>query len=91
MTSVGEVTAGVGRGRIFFFVRPAGIRTGNLSLMRRVWYHKTTASAILDDAWFVTNSRQIAANLAEFATGLYHAISRNAPTEVFERFDEHAS
>jgi hypothetical protein len=26
-------------------VRPAGNRTGNLSLMRRVWYHKTTASA----------------------------------------------
>jgi hypothetical protein len=28
-----------------FFVRPAGNRTGDLSLMRRVWYHKTTASA----------------------------------------------
>jgi hypothetical protein len=28
-----------------FFVRPAGNRGGNLSLMRRVWYHKTTASA----------------------------------------------
>jgi hypothetical protein len=26
-------------------VRPAGNRTGDLSLMRRVWYHKTTASA----------------------------------------------
>jgi hypothetical protein len=32
---------------MFFFVRPAGNRTGNLLLMRRVWYHKTTASALL--------------------------------------------
>jgi hypothetical protein len=29
-----------------FLVRPAGNRTGDLSLMRRVWYHKTTASAL---------------------------------------------
>jgi hypothetical protein len=29
-----------------FLVRPAGNQTGDLSLMRRVWYHKTTASAL---------------------------------------------
>jgi hypothetical protein len=29
-----------------FLVRPAGNRTSDLSLMRRVWYHKTTASAL---------------------------------------------
>jgi hypothetical protein len=45
MTSVGEVTAEEGRGRKCFLVRPAGNRTGNLSLMRRLWYYKTTASA----------------------------------------------
>jgi hypothetical protein len=28
-------------------VRPAGNRTSDLSLMRRVWYHKTTASALV--------------------------------------------
>jgi hypothetical protein len=43
MTSVGEVTAEEGREK--FFVHPAGNRTGDLSLMRRGWYHKTIASA----------------------------------------------
>jgi hypothetical protein len=43
MTSVGEVTAEEGREK--FLVHPAGNRTGNLSLMRRGWYHKTIASA----------------------------------------------
>jgi hypothetical protein len=28
-------------------VHPAGNRTGDLSLMRRGWYHKTIASALL--------------------------------------------
>jgi hypothetical protein len=46
MTSVGEVTAEEGRGRKWFFVRPAANRTGELWLMRLVWYHKTTASAL---------------------------------------------
>jgi hypothetical protein len=46
MTSVGEVTAEEGRGRKCFLVRPDGNRAGKLSLMRRVWCHKTVASAI---------------------------------------------
>jgi hypothetical protein len=50
MTSVGEVTAEEGREK--FFVHPAGNRTGDLSLMRRGWYHKTIASALeYDIAW----------------------------------------
>jgi hypothetical protein len=38
------VTAAVWREK--FLVRPARNRTGDLSLMRQVWYHKTTASAL---------------------------------------------
>jgi hypothetical protein len=44
MTSVGEVKAE--EVREMFFVHPAGNRTGDLSLMRRGWYHKTIASAL---------------------------------------------
>jgi hypothetical protein len=39
---VGEETAAERK----VLMRPAGNQTGDLSLMRRVWYHKTTASAI---------------------------------------------
>jgi hypothetical protein len=35
-----------GRGERKVFVHPAGNTTGNLSLMRRGWYHKTIASAL---------------------------------------------
>jgi hypothetical protein len=48
------VTAAVWREK--FLVRPAGNRTGDLSLMRRVWYHKTTASAL---GWLLANSRPV--------------------------------
>jgi hypothetical protein len=33
--------------RKVFLVRLAGNRAGDLLLMRRVWYHKTTASALM--------------------------------------------
>jgi hypothetical protein len=36
-----------GRGERKVLVHPAGNRTGNLSLMRRGWYYKTIASAVL--------------------------------------------
>jgi ribosomal protein L18 len=45
MTSVGEVTAEEGREK--FLCTQQGNRTVNLSLMRRGWYHKTIASAIV--------------------------------------------
>jgi hypothetical protein len=38
--------SGRGEREKMFLVRPVGNRTGNLSLMWRVWYHKTTASAL---------------------------------------------
>jgi hypothetical protein len=42
VTSVGEVTAEEG---IEKFCAPSRNQTGNLSLMRQGWYHKTIASA----------------------------------------------
>jgi hypothetical protein len=68
MTSVGEVTAEEGRGRKCFLVRPAGNRTGNLSLMRRVWYHKTTASAPVVEQCPLPSTQ---CTLLHFSIGLY--------------------
>jgi hypothetical protein len=51
MTSVGEVTAEEGREKLL--CTQPGIEPGDLSLMRRGWYHKTIASALLNSIAFV--------------------------------------
>jgi hypothetical protein len=58
MTSVGEVTAEEGRGRKCFYCAPSRDSNRQLSLIRRVWYHKTTASVGFSTVQSLTGYRR---------------------------------
>jgi hypothetical protein len=91
MTSVGEVTAEEGkREKMFFFVRPAGIRTGNLSLMRRVWYHKTTARASTGNGLVVPSSshkQEVAGSIPDGGTKTFIFPLPLLPHRLMSYFD----
>jgi hypothetical protein len=76
MTSVGEVTEEEGRGRKCFIVRPAWNRAGELSLMRRVWYHNHPQQQ-LSVAHVVNNEIADLATLSALCSHLCHAETLN--------------